>query len=104
MHKGVVFMTRLSMNIDEAIKTQAEELFSDIGLTMTTAINLFLRAAIREQKIPFELSRQSQTIATADELQAIKEFEASFEKNPVLIDADESYKKARQIIERARHV
>ena len=96
-------MTRLSMNIDESIKTQAEELFSDIGLTMTTAINLFLRASIREQKIPFELSRQPQMVATADELQAIKEFEASFEKNPVLIDADEAYKKAKQIIERARH-
>jgi len=36
--------------------------------------------------------------AAADELQAIKEFEASFEKNPVLIDADESYKKARQAL------
>jgi len=63
-------MTRLNVNIDETIKTQAEELFSDIGMTMTTAINLFLRAAIREQKIPFELSRQAQTTATADELQA----------------------------------
>ena len=97
-------MTRLSMNIDETIKAQAEDLFSDIGMTMTTAINLFLRAAIREQKIPFELSRGSQAIATADELQAIKEFESSFDKNPVLVDADETYKKARQIIERARNV
>ena len=37
-----------------------------------------------------------------DELQAIKVFEASFEKNPILIDGNESYKKALQIIERAK--
>ena len=97
-------MTRLSMNIDENIKTQAEDLFSEIGLTMTAAVNLFLRASIREQKIPFELGRQKQVMATSDELQAIKEFEAEFEENPVRVNANEVYIKARQIIERARNV
>ena len=97
-------MSRVSMNIDEHIKTQAEELFNEIGLTMTAAVNLFLRAAIREQKIPFELSRKSRIVATADDLQAIKEFEESFEENPILVDGDEVFKKAKQIIERAKHV
>ena len=92
-------MTRLSINIDENIKTQAEELFSDIGLTVTTAVNLFLRAAIREQRIPFELSRLS--LATADELQAIKEFEENFAKNPTLIEPDETFAKAKQISRQA---
>jgi len=97
-------MSRVSMNIDEHIKTQAEQLFGEIGLTMTAAVNLFLRASIREQKIPFELSLQSRVVATVDELQAIKEFEESFEENPVLVDGDEVFKKAKRIIERARDV
>ena len=47
---------RLNVNIDQEIKDQAKALFEDIGLDMTTAINLFLRTAIREQKIPFKVS------------------------------------------------
>ena len=40
---------------DKAIKEQAEQIFNELGLNMTTAINLFLRTAIREHGIPFEL-------------------------------------------------
>ena len=36
-------------------KEQAEQIFNELGLNMTTAINLFLRTAIREHGIPFEL-------------------------------------------------
>ena len=36
-------------------KDQAEEIFNELGLNMTTAINLFLRTAIREHGIPFDL-------------------------------------------------
>jgi len=38
-------------------------------------------------------------VANVDELQAIKEFEASFEKKPNLINPDESYKKTSRLIE-----
>ena len=50
-------MASTSMNIrmDSEIKKQAQELFSQFGLDMTTAINMFLRQSIREQAIPFEL-------------------------------------------------
>ena len=50
-------MANTSMNIrmDSEVKKQAEELFSEIGMNMTTAINIFLKQAIRENGIPFEL-------------------------------------------------
>lgn len=47
--------TNLNIRIDKAIKDQAEEIFNELGLNMTTAVNLFLRTAIREHGIPFEL-------------------------------------------------
>jgi DNA-damage-inducible protein J len=47
--------TNLTIRIDENIKQEAEALFSKIGLTMSSAINVFFRQAIREQAIPFEL-------------------------------------------------
>ena len=47
--------TNLNIRTDKDIKDQAEEIFNELGLNMTTAINMFLRTAIREHGIPFEL-------------------------------------------------
>ena len=48
-------ITNLNIRTDKDIKDQAEEIFNELGLNMTTAINIFLRTAIREHGIPFEL-------------------------------------------------
>ena len=50
-------MSSASMNIrmDSEVKRQAKELFAQFGLDMTTAVNMFLRQAIRQQGIPFAL-------------------------------------------------
>lgn len=47
--------TNLNIRIDKTTKDKAEEIFNELGLNMTTAVNIFLRTAIREQGIPFEL-------------------------------------------------
>jgi DNA-damage-inducible protein J len=47
--------TNLNIRIDKDVKEQAEQLFAELGLNMTTAINLFLRTAIRKHGIPFDL-------------------------------------------------
>lgn len=46
----------VTIRMDEALKKQAELLFDDMGLNMTTAITLFTKAVVREGKIPFEIS------------------------------------------------
>ena len=45
----------LSIRVDKETKEKANELFNKFGLTMTTAVNMFLRTAIRENRILFEL-------------------------------------------------
>ena len=47
--------TDLNIRTDKAIKDQAEAIFNELGLNMTTAVNMFLRTAIRENGIPFDL-------------------------------------------------
>ena len=47
--------TNLNIRTDKEIKNQAEEIFNELGLNMTTAINMFLRTVVREYGIPFEL-------------------------------------------------
>ena len=45
--------TNLNIRTDKEVKDKAEEIFSELGLNMTTAVNIFLRTAIREHGIPF---------------------------------------------------
>lgn len=47
--------TNLNIRIDKSVKEQSDKIFNELGLNMTTAINIFLRTTIREQGIPFEL-------------------------------------------------
>ena len=44
--------TNLNIRTDKVIKKQAEDIFNELGLNMTTAINIFLRTAIREHGCP----------------------------------------------------
>ena len=46
-----------SISIDAEVKAQAQELFSDLGLDLSTAINLFFKQSIRENSIPFFIHR-----------------------------------------------
>ena len=48
--------TNMNIRMDSKVKQDAENLFAEFGLNMTSAINLFLRQAIREQSIPFEIA------------------------------------------------
>ena len=47
--------TNLNIRTDKEVKLQAEKIFNALGLNMTTAVNIFLRQAIRENGIPFEV-------------------------------------------------
>ena len=47
--------TNLNIRTDKDIKDQAALIFNELGLNLTTAINMFLRTAIRENGIPFSL-------------------------------------------------
>ena len=57
--------TNLNIRTEKAVKDQAEEIFNALGLTMTTAINLFLKTAIREHGITFDLKLEVPNSATA---------------------------------------
>ena len=46
---------QVTFRTDESLKKEAEMLFNQIGLNMTTALNVFLRQAVQEQAIPFQL-------------------------------------------------
>lgn len=48
--------TNLSIRVDKNVKTQAEAVLNELGINITSAINIFLRQVIRERQIPFMIS------------------------------------------------
>ena len=48
--------TSVTIRMDENLKKQAETLFDEMGLNMTTAITIFTKAVVRQGKIPFEIA------------------------------------------------
>jgi DNA-damage-inducible protein J len=58
-------VTNLNIKIDRDLKAQADKLFSDMGMNLTTAVNVFVRQAVLEKAIPFRIYRgaRSSTIA-----------------------------------------
>ncbi len=56
--------TNLNIRTDKEIKLAAEKIFEELGLNMTTAINIFLRRTIRDNGIPFDLKLDSPNAIT----------------------------------------
>ncbi|MBR4415611.1 MAG: type II toxin-antitoxin system RelB/DinJ family antitoxin [Victivallales bacterium] len=54
----------INVRLDASLKQEAEELFSELGLNMTSAISMFLRQAVRDQAIPFRVCKYPKPNAT----------------------------------------
>jgi DNA-damage-inducible protein J len=46
--------TRLNMRIDETLKVEANQLFNDLGMSLTTAVTIFLEQSVRDRGLPFK--------------------------------------------------
>ena len=47
--------TLINFRIDEETKKQMEEICNDLGMTLTTAFNIFAKKVCREKRIPFDV-------------------------------------------------
>lgn len=58
----------IHVSVDENLKHDAEQLFDELGLNMTTAITVFLKQSVTKQALPFKIEKGNSTT-----LQAIKD-------------------------------
>ncbi len=85
-------MPKVSTNIsiDADLKAEAQELFADLGMDLSTAVNIFLRQAVRDQSIPFEISREkpnSDTVKAIEDTAAGKDMSGPFLSVSSLMEA-----------------
>lgn len=48
--------TNICIRMDSNLKAQADAMFAEFGISLSTAFNIFVRQALREGRIPFEIS------------------------------------------------
>lgn len=75
--------TNINVRVDSALKQEAEALFNDLGLNMSSAINMFLRSAINYNGIPFEIKRltpNAETRAALDEYEEMKKNPGNYKR------------------------
>lgn len=54
-------MTLVSFRVDEQLKKSFDQMCDQFGLSNSAAFNLFMKAVVRERKIPFEIKAESET-------------------------------------------
>lgn len=70
-----------SVRMDETLKEQFDQLCADFGMNMTTAINVFARAVVREQKIPFEIASSTTRLTREQAKQAFTDLRVQANKD-----------------------
>lgn len=60
----------VTIEMDKEMKQQADELFQDLGLNLSSAVTIFIKQALRERAIPFAISKNT---LNAETIEAIEE-------------------------------
>ena len=75
-------MSKVSTNIslDADLKKASQELYSDLGLDLTTAVTIFLKQSLRVQGLPFAVVRETPNVETQAALQEYQEMKNNPQK------------------------
>ena len=74
--------TNINIRVDEELKRKAENIFNELGLNMSTAMNMFLRYSVRYGGIPFELridKPNAETLSAIDDVNKNRNMSKAFD-------------------------
>ena len=60
----------VTFRVDNELKAQADTLFSELGMSLSTAFNIFLRQSVREQQLPFSVTKNIPNAVTVAAMEA----------------------------------
>ncbi len=69
--------TSINIRMDADLKRQFEAFCADMGMTMTTAFTIFAKKAVREYRIPFEISGDIPNAETMEAIQEVKQMKSN---------------------------
>ncbi|MGD9155350.1 MAG: type II toxin-antitoxin system RelB/DinJ family antitoxin [Bacillota bacterium] len=81
--------TNINIRVDENLKRKAEAIYSELGLNLSTAMNIFLRYSVRYGGIPFDLRLETpntETLAAIDDVNHQRGLSKSFDSVEALME------------------
>lgn len=82
----------ITINIDPDVKQQFEDFCDNVGMSVSTAINLFMHRVIKDNKLPFEIKGDMPNEETLEALEETKLIAANPEKYKSYASFDEVLK------------
>ena len=77
----------VTMRMEKDLKEQADALFADMGLSLNAACRMFIKRAVQEQRIPFEVRRvDRKTIRAISDAEQGKNMSGSFDSVDELME------------------
>lgn len=76
--------TTLNVRMDEDIKREFDSFCQKAGLNTSVAVNMFARAVLRERKIPFEITDETDPFYGESNMRALRESIAQFARGEVV--------------------
>lgn len=80
---------QINLKIDSELKKEAQDLYADLGLSLSTAITMFLKKSVMEDGIPFKVQRKE--AANKDTLEAIQQIKNGEYKEFDTMEAFKNY-------------
>ena len=68
--------TNINIRMDSDLKRQFEAFCGDMGMSMTTAFNIFAKKVVREYRIPFEIGAEVPNAETMEAIQEVQRMKA----------------------------
>ena len=89
--KNMIKTANLNIRIDPQTKKGAEQLFSSFGITISDAVNIFLRQSLMEGGLPFEMKQPRYNIETETAMQEARDIMSGKKKSKKYSSADELF-------------
>jgi len=77
--------TTINIRMDEELKKQFDAFCSAVGMNMSTAINVFAKTTVRQQKIPFEISAETDPFYSEANLEHLSKSIAQIKEGNVIV-------------------
>ena len=80
--------TTLNVRMDAELKKSLEKFCTDVGMNTSVAVNMFARAVVRDQKLPFEVTAKPYSLTKTELLRRIDNLESGGGKVHDIIEVD----------------
>ena len=66
-------MAQVNIRLDDGLKEKADLLLEELGLNMTTAVNIFVRQVVRQGGIPFDITVNTDPFYSASNMKVLRQ-------------------------------